>query len=150
MKPWLKILIVLAVVGAVYFAFESKRTQAPVTQTSDEEIKEQAEVVVETPQRGDLVTSPLLVKGKARGTWFFEANLPVTLKDQDGKILAQKGFMANPPAGGDWMTEDYVEFEDSLTFTAPTTEFGVLIIQNDNPSGLEENEKSFAVPVRFK
>jgi immunoglobulin-like protein involved in spore germination len=104
------------------------------------------EVVVETPQPGDLVTSPLKVKGKARGGWFFEANIPVTLKDQNGKILAQKGFQAL----GDWMTSDYVEFADNLIFTTPTTEFGVLIIEKDNPSGDPDHDASFAVPVRFR
>jgi hypothetical protein len=106
----------------------------------------QPEVIVDTPQPGDLVTSPLPVKGRATGFWYFEANLPVTLKDTDGNILAQKGFQAQ----GEWMTEEYVEFEDILTFTTPGTEYGVLVIEKDNPSGLSEFDASFAVPVRFK
>ncbi|MBI2356036.1 MAG: Gmad2 immunoglobulin-like domain-containing protein [Candidatus Doudnabacteria bacterium] len=145
MKSWIKTIVILVavVVGVAGYLLLANRTQDN-GQTPSEQT--QAEVVIETPQRGDLVKSPLAVKGKAKGIWFFEANLPVTLKDQNGKILAQKGFQAK----GEWMTEDYVEFEDTLTFAAPTTEFGVLVIENDNPSGLKEFEKSFAVPVRFK
>lgn len=169
MKIWLKLLILVLALGVAFFALDGKKRRVadfhscidagyptlesfprqrktPDGQTFTEEIKELPEVIVETPTRGALVTSPLTVKGKARGTWFFEANLPVTLKDQNGKILAQKGFQAKT----NWMTEDYVEFEDSLTFSMPATEYGVLVIENDNPSGLPENEKSFAVPVRFK
>ena len=108
--------------------------------------QENPEVIVETPTQNALVTSPLRVKGKARGFWFFEANLPVTLKDQNGKILAQKGFQAK----GEWMTTDHVEFEDTLTFQTPTTEFGVLLIEKDNASGLPQFDASFAVPVRFR
>lgn len=120
---------------------------APNGETFQEETSIEADVVLEQPSFGDLVTSPLTVKGKARGFWFFEANIPVTLKDQKGNILAQKGFQAK----GEWMTEDYVEFEDTLEFELPgDAEYGVLIVEKDNPSGLPELDASFAVPVRFQ
>ena len=109
-------------------------------------IVEAAEVVVESPVRGQIVTSPLTVKGVARGTWYFEANLPVTLKDSNGNVLAQKGFQAK----SEWMTTDFVPFEDTLTFSQPQTEFGLLVIERDNPSGLPEFDKSFIVQVRFR
>jgi len=115
-------------------------------QVFSEEESSVPEVILDTPKFGELVSSPMIVTGRARGFWFFEANIPVTLKDQNGNILAQQSFQAD----GDWMTEDYVEFSDTLTFPTPTTEFGVLIISKDNPSGLEEFDASFAVPVRFK
>jgi hypothetical protein len=127
-------------------------TGIPTTCTSSdgqvyaEEEASLPEVILDTPEFGELISSPLTVTGRARGFWFFEANIPVTLKDQDGKILAQQGFQAD----GEWMTTEYVEFSDTLTFPTPTTEFGVLIISKDNPSGLEEFDASFAVPVRFK
>src|SRR3989344_2984279 len=97
----------------------------------DSETIPEPEVVIESPAYGALVKSPLTVSGKAKGFWFFEANIPVTLKDQTGQVLVQKGFMAT----GEWMTEDYVDFTGTLEFATPTTEFGVLIINKDNPSG---------------
>jgi hypothetical protein len=114
--------------------------------TFTEDTAENAEVVIDTPTRGALVTSPLTVSGKAKGTWFFEANIPVTLKDTNGKVLAQVGAQAQ----GNWMTEDYVNFTAVLNFAAPTTEMGVLLIQKDNPSGLPQNDAEFAIPVRFR
>ncbi|MBI2607360.1 MAG: hypothetical protein HYW51_00870 [Candidatus Doudnabacteria bacterium] len=118
----------------------------PAGRTFVEETGVEPEVIVDTPQIGELVTSPFTVAGRAKGYWFFEANLPVTLKDQTGNILVRQGFMTQD----DWMTEDYVEFSDVLIFPTPTTEFGALIIEKDNPSGLPEFDASFAVPVRFK
>jgi hypothetical protein len=103
------------------------------------------DVVVDSPQPNDLVTSPLIVKGRARGTWYFEANLPVTLKDTNGNILAQKGFMTSD----NWMTTDYAEFQDTLTFSNPQTQYGLLLIEKDNPSGEPQNDEAFPVPVRF-
>lgn len=172
-------LITLVVAAAAIYYFRPEKTQAPnsnspVTVTSFAECQgagypvsesspevcrtpdgktfvkaseeKSPEVVVEIPKSGDLIKSPLTVKGKAKGSWFFEANIPVTLKDQSGKVLAQKGFQAK----GDWMATGYVEFEGLLTFTAPTTQYGTLQIEKDNPSGLEINDGSFVVPVRFK
>ncbi len=104
------------------------------------------EVVIDSPKIGDIVTSPIRVTGKAKGNWFFEANIPVMLKDENGTVIAQQGMHAD----GDWMTTDYVNFSGMLSFPTPTTDYGVLIINNDNPSGLPEFDKSFVVPVRFK
>jgi len=106
------------------------------------------EVVLDMPKYGDLVASPLLVKGKARGNWFFEATIGVVLKDQNGKIIAQPTVMADPAF--DWQTLDYVPFMASLEFATPETDTGVLIISKDNPSDMRQFDASFAVPVRFK
>jgi hypothetical protein len=131
--------------------FPILETFPPQCKTSDnrtftDDINENAEVVISTPERGALVTSPLTVSGKAKGTWFFEANIPVTLKDTNGKVLSQVGAQAQ----GEWMTSEYVNFTTVLNFSAPETEFGVLLIEKDNPSGLPENDASFAIPIRFR
>jgi len=98
------------------------------------------------PEQGG-ITSPLTVRGKARGTWFFEASFPVTLTDWDGRIIAQVPAQAK----GDWMTTDFVEFEATLTFTADTTvsSRGSLILQKDNPSGLPEYDDAREITVFF-
>ena len=112
----------------------------------EESVSAESEVVVDSPKFGDMVTSPMMVKGKARGNWFFEANLPATLKDENGNILVQKGMQAT----SDWMTSEFVPFEGTLEFATPITDYGVLIIQKDNPSGLPQYDSSFAVPVKFR
>jgi hypothetical protein len=112
-----------------------------------EDTTENAEVVINTPMIGQRVTSPLTVSGKAKGTWFFEDNLPVTLKDKNGKVLAQKGAQSQD---GQWMTTDYVNFTVVLEFDMPATDEGSLFIEKDNPSGLPEHAGSFFVPVRFR
>lgn len=104
------------------------------------------DVVVDSPRAGDLVASPLEVRGKARGFWYFEAAIPVALKDQAGNVLAEQPLQAK----GDWMTEHHVPFEGTLEFTPPSTKFGVLVFEKDNPSGLPEHGGSFTVPVRFR
>lgn len=100
---------------------------------------------VDAPSANALVKSPLTVRGQARGTWYFEASFPVRLLDASGTELA----VTPAQAQGDWMTEDFVPFEAVLLFSAPETETGILVLQNDNPSGLPENAKEVRIPVRF-
>ncbi|WP_116125673.1 Gmad2 immunoglobulin-like domain-containing protein [Lewinella sp. IMCC34183] len=97
------------------------------------------------PAPGATVSSPLRVEGVALGYYFFEASFPVRLEDGNGKELAT----APATAAGDWMTEDWVGYSATLEFAAPATETGTLILERDNPSGLEGNAHRLRVPVRF-
>ena len=94
---------------------------------------------------GDVIKSPFTLEGEAKGTWFFEANLPIKLLDDQGKTLVEVGAQATE----NWLTEKFVPFKATLNFT-PTTNAGTLIVSNDNPSGLAENSKSVSFPVRFE
>jgi hypothetical protein len=102
---------------------------------------------VTEPVANTEIGSPLTIKGEARGYWFFEASFPVKLIDAEGNDVP-----LDPPymmATEEWMTEEFVLFEDTFTFTPPATETGTLILQKDNPSGLPENDDELRIPVRF-
>lgn len=100
---------------------------------------------IAAPQAGDIITSPLIVSGEARGNWYFEASFPVKLVDVAGNVLVQ----SHAQAEGDWMTMDFVPFKATLMFNAPASGAGTLIVNNDNPSGLPEHDKEVRIPVRF-
>jgi hypothetical protein len=108
---------------------------------------EKTEVIrLDYPRPNQTISSPLNIKGEARGTWFFEASFPVILTDWDGLIIAQ-GIAT---AKGDWMTEDFVPFEATLEFTLNKQAYsnrGSLILKKDNPSGLPENDDALEIPV---
>lgn len=105
------------------------------------------QISVNNPPINSSVSSPLTVTGVARGTWYFEGSAPIILTDAKGKILA----MGSVRAQSNWMTNEFVPFIGTLTFTAPASAtLGVLILKNDNPSGLAANAKSVEVMVRFK
>lgn len=104
-------------------------------------------IVVTAPKEGESISSPVIVTGEARGTWFFEGSFPVELQDRDGKSLAQ----GIAKAQGDWMTEDFVPFSASLSFEKPATASeGKLLFKKDNPSGLPENDDSIEINVMLK
>lgn len=103
---------------------------------------------VNTPGQNAIITSPLTIRGEARGYWFFEASFPVKLTDANGNnIPLEPGYMQ---AKGEWMTEAFVPFEGAYTFTAPATDTGTLVLMKDNPSGLPENDDALMIPVRFR
>ena len=91
------------------------------------------------------VTSPLKIKGKARGEWYFEASFPVSLYDARDSLLAEGGATAQE----NWMTEEFVPFTAELTFNAPDDERGKLVLHRSNMSGLPENDRSLSIPVIF-
>ena len=103
-------------------------------------------IEVEMPAANSKITSPVQIKGKARGYWFFEADAPIELVDVNYKLLARGHITAI----GDWMTEDFVPFEASLDFEIPSAKKGYLIMRRSNASGLPEHDRAFFIPVNFK
>ncbi len=103
-------------------------------------------IAVDAPFKNATVSSPLVISGTARGTWYFEASAPIELRDASGKVIAQ----SHVDAQGDWMTEEFVPFKATLTFPKqPAGSTGTLVLQNDNPSGDPERQKELLIPVKF-
>src|SRR3989344_1504240 len=101
---------------------------------------------LDSPQPGAVITSPLIVKGEARGNWFFEASFPLVLVDWDGKIIAESYAQAKD----EWMMEEFVPFEGTLVFEKPIYGVrGALILKKDNPSGLPEHDDALEIPIMF-
>lgn len=90
------------------------------------------------------MTSPVTLRGEARGPWFFEGSFPVQLIDNLGNEIATGVAQAD----GEWMTEDFVPFTATITFST-TAKSGGIVLKKDNPSGEPENDASVTVPVRF-
>jgi hypothetical protein len=141
----------LIIVAAIILFVLPGKTTAPTTgepqATTTPDIRPTlaGRVVVESVKNGDKVSSPLTVTGTARG-WYFEASFPVELRNASGTIIAQGPATAQ----GDWMVDAFVPFSITLTFPAQaTSSTGTLILRNDNPSGLPENDESLSIPVVF-
>jgi len=134
-----------------YLILESypRQCKTPDGRTFVEDIGNELEKInliqITKPRPNETIQSPLEIKGEARGYWFFEADFPVKLLDENGKLIASGIAQAQ----GEWMTEDFVPFEAALEFEVPETDRGILILEKDNPSGLPENADELRVPVYF-
>ncbi len=117
-----------------------------VEETKEQVYKVNENLKLETVQPDMVLENPVLIKGEARGSWFFEASFPVKLVDANDKEVAS----ASAQAQGDWMTEDFVSFKAELEFNQPETETGTLILKKANPSGLPENADQSEIPIKFE
>jgi hypothetical protein len=102
-------------------------------------------VRVDDLEAGDVVSSPLVLTGEARGTWFFEASFVVRVEDDAGNELGYGVATAE----GNWMTEEFVPFSMWITFDPGGATQGKLVFVKDNPSGLVEFDDAVEIPVLF-
>ncbi len=129
--------VILATIGGVWYFLSPSQ---PSELAKDDLIK------VKDFELNQIVDSPLVIKGEARGFWYFEGSFPVKIFDENNNLLG----VAPTQAQGDWMTESFVPFEVSLAFSTSTTKKGTLVLEKDNPSGLPENADEFRIPVVFR
>ncbi len=93
-----------------------------------------------------VIDSPLHIEGEARGAWFFEASFPVKVVDENLNELGRGVAKAD----GNWMTNDFVKFTADITYKKSTSTQATIILEKDNPSGLEANYERFIIPVTLK
>lgn len=160
MKVLIVILLtaVLAIGIVVYFNLPLKFNSTPTLSPAPSlgVMAEKPNLIrVFNPRINEVIKSPLIVKGEARGNWYFEATFPIVLTDWDGRIIAQHYAQAE----SEWMTTDFVPFEATLEFENPAfpgsdeshfSRRGYLILKKDNPSGLPEHDNSIEIPIFFE
>lgn len=149
MKKTILILLIVAavLVGSVFFF---KPSEAPVKESNgnmeEPEFTGKPDLIFASNiQAGDKIQNPVLVRGEARGYWFFEASFPVEVRDGSGNVLG-RGIAT---AEGEWMTEEFVPFFATIEFSPGGNTEGFLAFVKDNPSGLPEHDDELLIPVRF-
>jgi hypothetical protein len=99
--------------------------------------------VLDAPKPHAALTERVVIRGRASGGWFAEAEFPVKLLAGDGHELAA----ATATAEGSWMTEGYVPFRAELQLQGPIPARAMLVLARANPSGLERNAGFLLVRV---
>lgn len=127
-------IIIIALTGVLFFW--PKQANGP-------DVTEDKDVQVFNIKEGDTINSPLVVEGKAKGTWFFEASFPIKITDEAGTVLGSSYVQAQ----GEWTTTDFVPFKGEISYASKEGGKGFLVLAKDNPSGLPENDKEIKIPV---
>ena len=143
--------VLIAVVAALVFAGLWYGTHAVTSPSADVPVAAVASyanassdlVVVTSPLPGANVAATFTVTGQARGSWYFEASFPLQVISASGEKLVQMPVQAQ----GEWMTTNFVPFSAEVTLPATYKGAATIILNNDNPSGLPENEKSLTIPI---
>ncbi|MFH2218547.1 MAG: Gmad2 immunoglobulin-like domain-containing protein [Pseudomonadota bacterium] len=134
---------------SMYLILESGQlTETKPLDKEDQVLDGKSELIyLESPLPGARVASPLEIRGRARGFWFFDGDFPIVLTDANGKVIAKHFCIAK----GEWMTREFVRFEGSVEFEKPGSgEKGTLILLKDNPTGLPDFDDALVIPVFFK
>jgi len=101
---------------------------------------------VTNPTPGAVVGKPITVMGEARGNWYFEASFPIEVRNSAGAVIATGIAQAQ----GEWMTENFVPFVATVQIPANYIDEAVLVLMNDNPSGMPENARSMSFPITIE
>lgn len=143
MKKALPIIIIALIIVGLGVVWKLTEKEVP------EPVATKANLIrVYSPHPGQSVKSPLVIKGEARGQWFFEATFPFELTDGNGQIITRSFATAK----GEWMTKEFVPFEATLIFTIDKNIYGkkgTLILRKSNASGLPEHDDALEIPVVF-
>lgn len=103
-------------------------------------------IYVTAPLPGAELGKNFKVTGQARGNWYFEASFPIEVLDKNGKQLVIKPVQAQ----GEWMTTEFVPFSVDVTIPGSYVGPATLVLHQDNPSGLPENEASMSFPITIE
>ncbi len=152
---WILVMLVLLAValGVLYYVsnnytlvplknnFLSKATPSPEPTVFT---PAQTEVTVISPGSGATIVSPVNVVGTIDKSWTFESSFRIEILDDARQEITD----ANVPVT--FATEESMigTFTASIPFETEAKS-GFIVIHNDNPSGLPENDKTFEVPVNF-
>ena len=126
-----------------------RQCRSPEGETFIEDIGNELEkldiIRINTPRPNQIINSPFVIEGEARGNWFFEGDFPIKLLDANNNVIK----ISFAQALDEWMVEDFVPFKAEIEFTTPITNKGTLILEKDNPSGLPEYADELRVPIKF-
>ncbi|MFA5126586.1 MAG: GerMN domain-containing protein [Patescibacteria group bacterium] len=142
-------LALLGVLVGLFFIFHKPKASPPISSNINQApvavVDKSDFIKVEAPLAGSTVTSPLIITGQARGTWFFEGSFPVVLYDANNNIVAQ-GIATSSE---DWMTTDFIPFQTIIYYNRPALPTGKIVLKKDNPSGLAEKDDQLVWPIVF-
>lgn len=138
-------ILAVAVVSAALVFLGSRKIMAPQTGEMPWVNMKSNLITVAGISANQKISSPVTVKGSARGQWFFEASFPVEVRDAGGNVLG-RGIAT---AEEEWMTENFVPFTAEISFDAGSAKKGFLVLKKDNPSGEPQFDDELRIPVTF-
>ena len=148
MKRYTSIIIIILVIALGLWIFKKSATAPIITPETNPDIT----ITYITPEENEAISFPLIIKGEAKGTWFFEASFPVEILN-DKQELVTTGIAQGE---SDWMTTEFVPW--TITFAerpeklepVSSSPNAYIKFKNDNPSGDPIRDKSFILPIRLR
>jgi len=134
-----KIIIILIIIIIIIIAFNLYQRYSITKKINDAKDV----IIIDSPKPYQKIQNPIYIKGKAKGSFFFEGSFPVRIEDENGNIVITDHIETNE----NWMTENFVFFEKHLDISNVNIKRGFIIFEKANPSGLPENKLEIKVPI---
>lgn len=153
-SPILKASIVIIIIAGIIFFWVSmrqndNRQDAKNGSGSSAIIDHKSGGLIElkSPLPGTRVSSPIVIKGTASGSWFYEGSFPVEVLDGNRAVIG-KGIATST---FDWMTMGFIPFRASIVVKNKPLSgtAGSILLKRDNPSGDSTNDQAIEVPIIF-
>lgn len=142
MKHTNKIIIILIIIIIFIIGFNLYQRYSIIKKINDAKNI----IIIDSPKPYQKVQIPIFIKGKARGSFFFEATFPIRIEDENGNLITS-GYVITKE---NWMSEDFVTFETYFDFDKGDLKRGFIIFEKANPSALKENKFEIKIPVYFE
>lgn len=109
-------------------------------------LEKESLIRLDEPRPNQEIGKEIVIRGEARGYWYFEASFPIEVKDDNGNTVGNGIAQAQ----SEWMTENFVPFKANITLSSnPATKYGKIILNKDNPSGDPGRDDSLIIPIIF-
>lgn len=133
--------IVVVAVAVVFFIYNNKNDI--VIKPSDVDNL----IVLVVPIKNAEISSPLVVAGRARGSWFMDSKFPIILLDSYDNVVSE----SHATAQSKWKNDEFVKFTGNIQFSNFIKgSKGKLVLKKDNSTGLPEYDDSLEIPIIFK
>lgn len=143
----LSIIVVLAIIGGLYF-YKNNKAEAPIINNENnlEILGDKEDLVSLSLNPGDTVSGILDLSGSVKGGYFFEGNILINLLDSNKNILEKDHGTATT----DWMTVEPVSFTATIDSTAINGNGYIEIVEDDPSDGEGGPAKKILIPVVFE
>lgn len=142
MKYTNKIILILIIIIVSIFVFNIYERYLTIKKINDAKDI----IIIDSPKPYQKVQVPIIIKGKAKGSFFFEGTFPIRIEDENGNLIVSDYIMTKE----NWMTENFVYFETYFYFEKGNLRKGFIIFEKANPSGLLENKFEIRIPLYFE
>ena len=142
MKYTNKIILILIIIIVSIFVFNIYERYLTIKKINDAKDI----IIIDSPKPYQKVQVPIIIKGKAKGSFFFEGTFPIRIEDENGNLIVSDYIMTKE----NWMTENFVSFETYFYFEKGNLRKGFIIFEKANPSGLLENKFEIKIPLYFE
>jgi hypothetical protein len=139
------LLVIIVVSGSYFMNLKTINQWPPAGNPSPTPQVSIVKPTLLTPQPDSTITGPLVIKGYVPKSWTFEGQFRMQLLDDKRQLIIEDRVPVERDSENQKETLYFIESYNFHTMAKS----GFLVLADDNPSGLPENQKSTEIQIKF-